>query len=265
MENVHLKSFLNQTESVNLVLSGGGTKGIAHIAVLDLLHEHGIKINAIAGSSAGALVASLFASGNSTQKILEFFRSTPLFRYTWLNFTKAGIFDSNKYEATLHHTISKNFEDLDIPIYVSATNIEEGKVEYFHQGELHFPVIASCAIPAIFSPVEINGTLYADGGIMDNFPITPFIEDDVPIIGSYVCRPASKSKKDLNSILKISNHSNSLLLFAGNRHKFDATAHTFIFPLGNYGPFDTKKIDEIHQKAQDHIRESQNQRTPLSV
>ena len=250
-----LNEFLKSVDTVNVVLSGGGSKGIAHLALLDLLIHHNININSIAGSSSGALVASLFASGNSISDILEFFRSTPLFKYTWLNFTKAGIFDSSKYEQTLDGTISKTFEELQIPIHLAATNIEKGEIEYFNKGELHFPVIASCAVPAIFSPVEINGTLYSDGGIMDNFPIAPILHEEIPIIGSYVCKPTLKSKKELSSILKITNHSNSLLLYAGNEYKFQDTDYTLIFPLGDYGTFDTKKTDEMYNLAQEYVKE----------
>ncbi len=238
---------------INLVLSGGGVKGVAHIALLEKLEKKGIKINAISGSSAGALVGVLYAAGYATPEILEFFRTTPILRYTWLTPLKAGIFDSEKYEAIFKKLVPEKFEQLEIPLYVASVNIEKGKVVYFSQGDLIKPILASCAVPAVFSPVDIDGELFSDGGVMDNFPIKPFLKKNVPILGSYVACPSNKQKEELNTILKVSQHSNSLLLHAANKYKFDEIDFTISFPLGDYSTFDTKKIDNIYSEAQSFL------------
>ncbi|MEM9545198.1 MAG: patatin-like phospholipase family protein [Bacteroidota bacterium] len=244
---------------INLVLSGGGVKGVAHIALLEYLEELGVTINAISGSSAGALVGALYCSGLTPKEILAFFKTTPIFRYTWLNPIKAGIFDSEKYALVLEQKIKYRFEDLQIPLTIAATNIEKNKATYFNQGEVTPPLLASCAIPAVFSPVPIEGELYSDGGVMDNFPIRPFLNEGFPIIGSCVCKPEVQSSKDINSILKVTNHTSSLLLYAANAHKFKDTLTTIDFPLGAYGSFDTKKIKRIYQKAREYLQmETQN-------
>ena len=235
--------------SVNLVLSGGGVKGVAHIALIESLEEAGIKINAISGSSAGALVGALYGSGLKPNQILDFFKSTPLFRYTWLNPTKAGFFDSDKYESVIGKYVKDDFESLHISLHIAAVNIEQGEVVYFDKGKLVKPLLASCAVPAVFSPVEIDGGLYSDGGVMDNFPIQPLRDGKLPLLGSYVCKPEIKEKKGLNSILKVTNHSNALLMYSANSYKFSYTYNTVVFPLGKYSTFDTKRIDEIYEEA----------------
>ena len=116
-------------KGVNLVLSGGGVKGVAHIAVLEFFIEREIPIKAISGSSAGALVGALYCSGMSPGDILEYFKSTPIFRYTWLNPIKAGIFDSAKYAQVIQKYVENTFEGLRIPIIIAATNIEENEVK----------------------------------------------------------------------------------------------------------------------------------------
>ncbi len=246
-------STLEKDTPINLVLSGGGVKGVAHIALLEKIEEIGLPIHAISGSSSGALVAALYASGLSTYEILSFFKTTPLFRYTWLNPIKAGIFDSDKYESVIKKSVKVKFEDLSIPLHIAATNIEEGKAEYFHEGNLTRPLLASCAIPAVFSPVNIHGTLYSDGGVMDNFPIKPFENHTYPLIGSYVCKPGRRRKEDVNSILKVTNHANALLVYAANEHKFSQIDATVIFPLGEFTAFDTKEIDQIYAVAKTYL------------
>ena len=147
----------------------------------------------------------------------------------------------------------ETFEELEIPLYITATNIEEGKPKIFSKGPLIRPLVASCAVPAVFSPLKINDALYSDGGVMDNFPIAPFVHDDYQILGSYAAEPATKLKPDLNSILKVSNHSNTLLLHAANEYKFELTTHTIVYPMGTYGTFETKSIDRIYEEAKVYL------------
>lgn len=240
---------IDTSKPVNLVLSGGGVKGVAHIALLEYLEKNKIEINAISATSAGALVGALYASGRKPKEILDFFRTTPIFRYSWLNPTIAGIFDSEKYTHVMASFTKERFEELEIPLSITATNLEEGRPVIFDEGLLIRPLVASCAIPAIFSPLTIKNSLYADGGVMDNFPIAPFLNDDHQILGSYVTVPPFKPKSELNSILKVSNHSNSLLMHAANEYKFAQTAYTFIYPLSRFGTLETKSIDRIYEEA----------------
>ncbi len=255
---------LSTDRPVNVVLSGGGVKGVAHAAFLEYLELHNIQINAIAGSSAGALVGALYASGLRPKEILTFFKTTPIFRYTWLNPRKAGIFDSARYAEMIKVYVKETFEELSMPLTVTAVNIERGRPVYFNEGALISPLLASCAVPAVFSPVMIDGELYSDGGIMDNFPIAPFFNSNLPTLGSYIFKPTYQTHKQLNSILKVSQHANALLLHAANRHKINMTDATVVFPIGHYNTFDTKRIDLIYQTAREHLRLPQEDAdTPL--
>ncbi len=242
---------LNPDEPIHVVLSGGGIKSVGHIAFLEYLEIRGFQIASVSGSSAGSMVAAMYASGMSVDEVLNFYKTTPLFKYSWLTPIKAGIFDTEKYASIVEQYVKPRFEDLNIPIYVATTNLQEGKVKYFSSGELVRPLLASCAVPAVFCPVQIGEHLHADGGIMDNFPVHPFLEKDKPIVGSYVCPPPKMKQKHLNSIFKVTHHSNALLLYAANQHKFRYTDGTFIFPLSKYGMFDTKKIDEMYNKVKE--------------
>ena len=234
---------------VNLVLGGGGEKGVAHVALLEKLEYLQIKINAISATSAGSLVGCMYASGSSFQEMIDFFTETPLFKYSWLNPLNAGFFKSDKYEVYLKEHVKKEFEELNCPVYVCATNMEEGEPHYFNSGPLMKPLIASCAVPGIFSPVEINGKLYSDGGVMDNFPIFPFREDPFPIIGSYLVAPKIIGRKSLDNPLKVTGRSATLLAYAADFPKFEDTFLTVVHQIRDYGIFDQKHGLEIYNKA----------------
>jgi len=247
------------TQPIHLVLSGGGVKGVGLIAVLSFLRERNIEIASISGASSGALVGALFGSGRTTEEMLEFFRQAPLFRYTWLTPRKAGLFDSQKYRSILAEGVVERFEDLSIPLVLSITNLELGRPQYVSKGDLYTPLLASCSVPAVFSPVPVDGQWCVDGGVMDNFPIDPVDAPRERILGSYLSNPAPKDQSQLNSILKITQHSNSLLVHAANRYKFSQTSHTVMLPLDSFGLFDSKKVDEIYESSMRYLEDSYSQ------
>jgi NTE family protein len=244
---------LKEGQPINLVLSGGGSKGVAHVALLQKLLDLNVPIKAISGTSAGALVATLHASGMKPQGIYSFFKETKLFNYSWINITKPGIFDTVQYKKILEKNLPSDFSDLNIPVYLAATNLEHGSADYFNAGPLIDPLLASCAVPAIFSPVQVNGYLYADGGISDNFPLKPFKSEETPIVGSYVNSPNYRSQKDLKSITSVSKYAGELLLYNANQYKFSETTFTVEFPLGEFSFLDMKVVPEMYEKACAHL------------
>ncbi len=245
---------LEYREGIGVVLSGGGVKGVAHVAFLQRLHQLGIQVSTISGSSAGALVGALYSAGKSPEDIIEFFRRTPLFKMSWIATSKPGLFETEKYMKVIRHHLPKTFEELNIPLVISAVNLETSKVEYFSSGDLCTPLLASCAVPFLFTPVMINGQWHADGGVMDNFPVSPLKGKVRTCLGSYVCKPSSRDKKDLNSILKLTNHANALLLHAANVHKFNETDLTIEFDLDEFYSFNTKQIDQIYKRALETVQ-----------
>lgn len=246
-------SKLDVNTPINLVLSGGGVKCAAHLALLEKIEALGLKINAISGSSGGALVAALYASGLSTRDILGIFKNTSLFKFSFLSIAKAGIFDTFLFKSIIENQIKTKFSDLEIPIYVAASNMQTGRPRYFSSGKLLKPVLASCAIPGIFSPISINKTLYSDGGILDNFPIKPFQNSALPIIGSYVSEPAVKTPQQLNTTLKVVAHASYLKAHSAESFKFNATKITISFPLYHYSGLDNKDAEKIYQESKAYL------------
>src|SRR5664279_2685184 len=178
---------LDKKYKVGLVLSGGGTRGFAHLGVIQALNEAGIFPDVISGTSAGALVGVLYADGYSPREILTLMSWDSRFDFMRPALPREGLLQINGIIKILKTCLrSKKFSDLKIPLFVSATDLNNGKVVYFSEGDLIEPVIASASIPVLFQPVKINNISYVDGGVLDNLPIRPIENSCNVIIGSFV-------------------------------------------------------------------------------
>ncbi|EPR72379.1 UPF0028 protein YchK [Winogradskyella psychrotolerans RS-3] len=160
--------------NIGLVLSGGGARGAAHIGVIKALEEHGIFPTHIAGTSSGAIVGALYAAGVPWSEILTFFKTIPLFHTKRYARNKPGFLNSdNFYEDLKTYFPKDNFNDLKKPLFIPAANIIDGTSKMFSKGQLIKPIIASVSFPGVFTPTEINGQFYVDGGTLNNFPVEP--------------------------------------------------------------------------------------------
>lgn len=174
----------HKTYKLGLALSGGGAKGFAHIGVFKLLEECGLMPDVIVGTSAGALMGSLFADGYSADEIKELFSGREFSEFAQLQIPKSGLFDSKRFRHFLRrHLRAKTFEELKIPLVVVATDLDNGVSHEFRTGPIVEAVTASCSIPIIFSPVVINGVHYVDGGLFHNFPVSIIREECDRVIG----------------------------------------------------------------------------------
>lgn len=174
----------NNKYKLGLALSGGGSKGFAHIGVFKLLEECALKPDIISGTSAGALLGVLFADGYSADEIKELFTGREFSEFAELQIPKAGLFDSKRFRYFLkRHLRAKNFEDLQIPIVVMATDLDNGVSHEFRTGPIVDAVTASCSVPIIFNPVVIKGIHYVDGGLFHNFPVSIIRNECEKIIG----------------------------------------------------------------------------------
>ncbi|PIB23424.1 patatin-like phospholipase family protein [Maribacter sp. 4G9] len=236
------------TKKIGLVLSGGGVRGMAHIGVIKAMQEFGLEAQLVAGSSVGALVGALYANGTPIMDMLRFFKETPLFKYNFISIGKPGLLDTDRYEAIFKAYFPHNtFEGLKKGLYVVATNLEKGEELFIHQGELIKPLLASAALPPVFSPVSYNGSLYADGGIMNNFPLEP-VRDKVDfVIGSNVSIVSELNKKNLTNSLQLTGRVTGLMIYAINREKIKK-CNLVIEPksLEHIGILDRKGIEKAY-------------------
>ncbi|MRH99448.1 patatin [Kriegella sp. EG-1] len=233
--------------NIGLVLSGGGIRGVAHIGVIKALEEHNIYATHISGTSAGAIVGALYAGGVSWSEILNFFKIIPIFHAKKYALKKPGFIDTEKfYDEFKRFFPEDRFENLSKALYITATDIIKGKLVIFNQGELIRPVLASATFPGVFSPIEIAGNFYVDGGILNNFPVEPLHEHCGKIIGSYVNPLKTIEVKDLKHSYNVVDRAYKLKSAFDSLAKFK-NCDFVISPesLSKYGTFDMRSIDAI--------------------
>ncbi len=243
-----------EDKSIGLVLSGGGVRGMAHIGLIKAMREHGIEAQMVAGTSIGALVGALYANDSSVDEMLTLFKETPLFQYSFFTINKPGFIDTERYVKILKNFFPEDtFESLKRPLYVVATDLLKGKETVFNSGSLIKPLLASAALPPVFSPVEIDDILYADGGIMNNFP-KEYVEQQTEfIIGSNVSVTVPVQKKDLRNSFQLTGRVTSLMIHASNDEKL-RECDLFIEPkeLDQIGVLDKKGIENAFKIGYDH-------------
>jgi NTE family protein len=189
---------------IGLVLSGGGAKGFAHIGVLKVLEQAGVKIDYIGGTSMGAVVGGLYASGYSATQIDSIFKTINFdnLLQDFIPRTSKNFYEKRndelyglvlpfyKFKIGIPEALSKgmynfnslssltrsvrhiqDFNELKIPFLCMATNIETGEPVTLNKGNLAYAMIASSAFPSLFSPLEMDGNLIVDGGVANNYPV----------------------------------------------------------------------------------------------
>lgn len=245
-----------QQHSIGLVLSGGGIRGMAHLGLIRALEEEGLEVAMVSGTSVGAVVGALYCNGKTVEEMLEFFRETPLFKYNYLIWQKPGLVDTDRYFELFKNEIgAEYFEELEKPLYVMTTNLEKGEAEVFHTGELIRPVMASAALPPFFSPVLINGQLYSDGGIMNNFPTEPLKNKVKTIFGSNVSMVRKTLHSEIRTILHLAQRTTSLMMYAMNKPKRESCDLLFEpKELADIGVLDKKQLMSAYRIGYEHAK-----------
>lgn len=237
----------NEQRGVGLVLSGGGTRGVAHIGVVRALLENGIAPDCVAGCSAGAIVGALYAAGYAPPEMLEFFDKKNPFQLSKVTFAKPGIIDTSKVVADFEEYFPENsFEGLDKTLRVVATDLVDGVAVEFDSGPLIPAVLASSSFPLLFTPMEIDGRLFADGGIVSNFPAELIAGRCRALIGVHVGLIHRHGPEEMRSSLAVVKRALMVGMFHGSRAKFSA-CDVVIQPksLFRYGLFGVKDLRDI--------------------
>lgn len=221
---------------VGLVLSGGGAKGLAHIGVLKAIEEAGVKIDYIGGTSMGAIVGGLYASGYNAAQIDSIFKVSDFDQLLkdYIPRSSKNFYEKEndeKYALTLPfdnwkvgipYSYSKglnifgllnkllhnerhirDFKQLPIPFLCIATDIESGKQEVLDHGYLSQAIMASATFPSLFSPVLIDGKLLIDGGVVNNYPVDEVINLGADVIIGVDVQSGLKLREDLKNATRI--------------------------------------------------------------
>ena len=176
--------FKKKKKSVAIVLSGGAARGIAHIGFLKALDENNIPVDAIYGTSVGAIVGALYCCGLTSARLAKIVADLSLTDFIAFKLSKKALFSSEAIERFIKtHIGDMCFKDLTIPFYAMATNIKTGQADCLSHSDLSVAkaVRASASIPGLFTPTEIGDELYIDGAISAHIAQRSFISEDVLI------------------------------------------------------------------------------------
>jgi NTE family protein len=160
--------------AIGLALGGGFARGIAHIGVLKVLEEEGIPIRMVAGTSVGALMGAAYCSGLTVAELEELAHRVRFTTFARWTLSRYGFVTNDRMVAFLTRTLKvQTFEELRIPLGVTATDFKTGEGAVFSSGSIIDPVRASCAYPGMFLPVEISGRWLVDGMLSHPVPTQP--------------------------------------------------------------------------------------------
>ncbi len=288
---------------IGLVLGGGGAKGAAHIGVLKVLEELKIPIDYIAGTSMGAIVGSLYASGLTADEIetlitsidwkdvfsgnperqdIDFRRKREDFDILYgltlgvkdgeIRLPKGVVKDQKVnvlFEMLMLHTVeTDDFDKLPIPFRAVAADIETGEIVVLKKGRLADAARASMSVPGAFPPIELNGRILIDGGILRNLPVDIVRDMGADIV---ICIDVGKplaTRKDLEGPLKIMNQMIDIMMKKNVKNQIDTLGPKDIYinpELGELGSGDFDRAAEIAGFGEKAARENIDALSKYSV
>ncbi len=243
-------------KTAGITLSGGGVRGIAHLGVLRALEEYDIRPHYLSGTSAGAVVAAFYAAGHSVEEIYQIAADMHFLFRRAIRPTKSGLLNMSPLEKLFAKYLPDNsFDALKTPLYVTATNITRGSISYFSKGSLWPALLATTCLPVMFAPVEIDGDIYYDGGVMNNLPVEPIETKCDLLIGSHVNALQDVSGKRLGR-LQTYDRTYHLLL---NHSVYEKSVRCNLFfdppDMTRFGLFEWKACREMYTFAYNYATE----------
>lgn len=231
---------------MGLALSGGTAKAIAHVGVIQALAEAKIPIDYIAATSGGSIVGTFYASGMPLSSILHIANNLSWSKLISIRLSRLGFVSSKRIEDFVKDIIGDiTFDDLKIPCHVIATDLETGRKHVFNSGPVARAVRASCSIPQIFLPVEIDGHYYVDGGFSEYLPVGTLHEiEHMFVIGVHLAQDKGIYRRPRN-YLQLAIHIMGLVAktnYVISREKADVLIHPHMDP---FSPFDFDTSEEL--------------------
>jgi len=257
-------------KKIGLALGGGGAKGFAHLPVLEVFDELGVKPSCITGTSIGAVLGALYSSGKSAAEIKEqidnliISRRTPLrqvfrkkdaFKFLELidpNLRPGGMFKGEKFLSFLYEAMqTSTFEELNIPLKVIATDFWRHEQVVFDSGELLPAIRASMALPYIFTPVILDGRILVDGGLMNNVPLDLLDEDCDITVAVDIMGDVSTPRAKLPSAVDAIFHTYQVMMDATTSEKLLRQPVDILVepPLMDIDLLDFYKADDIYEQG----------------
>ena len=241
--------------SFGVALSGGTAKSVTHVGVIKALVEAGIPISYVAGTSGGSIVGSMFASGMPISTMEAVATNMSWRKLVSIRLTRLGFISSQRIEDFVRETIGNlHFEDLPVPCGVVATNLVTGDRKVFRTGPVARAVRASCSIPQIYLPVEIDAEYYVDGGLSQYLPVETALEMGAEFVLASHLAPVDPTYRRPQNILQLVVQITGLMA----RKNFPisvAKSHFVVHPnVDAYSSFDFEHAAEMIEIGYDATR-----------
>jgi NTE family protein len=266
---------------IGLALSGGGALGLAEIGIIQWMEENHVPVDRIAGTSMGGIIAAMYATGMSPEEIRIFAETidwelalSPQPAYTQLSYRrkqdrrnflvktplglKHGLSGPNGYNSgqsvgllldriAFPESGIKSFDDLPIPFRCVATDMESGEAVVLHDGPLAQALRASMALPGLFTPVNLNGHVLADGGMVQNIPVETArsMHSDVVIAVDLHLPPGNVA--DLNSLSGVLTRAIDVMVMQNERRSLAQADFKIIVDMKGFSVTDYSHVDDLIQ------------------
>lgn len=242
---------------LGIAFTGGGARGFAHAGALAAIDEAGLKPDILAGVSAGSIVAVLYAAGVRPKEILDIFANRNLRDFVNLRPRNGAIFSTEPFREFIRENVRGylNLEDLPVPVYLGVTDFDHGTAVEFHTGEISERVMASCTIPVIFKPVEIDGVNYVDGGVLRNHPAWIIRDKCETLIGINVSPLSARDRKD--SFFSVAMRTYNLMAKANQLNDMKlCDVNVEPLEIAHYRTFDLRYINNVYMSGYIHARKA---------
>lgn len=246
------KVFGRRPKRIGLALSGGAVRGAAHIGVLQVLEREGIVPEVVVGTSVGAVIGAAYASGMPVSEISRLFRTVSwlrLGRPTWGN--RLSLLNIELFEEFLRTNLPvETFEQLQKPFAAVACDVLSGERVVLQHGPLPRALCASAAIPGLFPPVELDGRLLIDGGVIDNLPVSLARELGADYVIAVDLFPPPTGQQRPSNMFELLLTAGSL--WSRSNHPDPATIDCYLLPaIGNFLPWEFGQAEalEAHGRA----------------
>jgi len=233
--------------SFGLVLGGGSVRGLAHIGVIKVLKRYDIPIDLIVGTSMGGAIGGLVSAGIEIEEIEQFVLGLPTIQNVEFGYGSRSILGGNKIYTSLLQFLEEKglsqlqIENTKIPFKTVAVDLISGEEVIFDHGDLGIALRATTAVPGVFAPVDYDGSLMVDGGLLNNLPIDIAKAAGIQhVLAVNVAR--EHQLKELDSMLDVLQRSINVLLYDNTRRRLPLADIILKPEVGQYNGFDLKKI-----------------------
>lgn len=175
-----------KNKKLGLALSGGGTRGAFHCGFLEGFKDFRPQVAAVSGTSIGSVIGAFYCAGYTPVDILNIFQEQSMLSLLRINLGKHSLMALTGLKKIMNSKLPVDFNDLEIPLSVAVTDLDNDDPVILNQGNLQEVIIASCSIPILFKPTTINGVEYVDGGLVNNLPVESLLGKVDRTIGVHI-------------------------------------------------------------------------------